>query len=139
MTELQTRFLAALRSGEYKQAEGHLRTENGFCCLGVMCDVFDSTRWLEQEKDNEQIFSYKPLEGTYNTINYLPAHVAREFGLYGDNPDIYIGNEYKQAAIFNDNGKSFAAIADGFEKLFRSMETAEDTSSLEIGSESLDL
>lgn len=37
--EFKPKFLAALRSGEYSQDKGRLRTVNGFCCLGVACDV----------------------------------------------------------------------------------------------------
>jgi hypothetical protein len=37
--ELKQKWLAALRSGEYKQARGYLKTEFGYCCLGVLCDV----------------------------------------------------------------------------------------------------
>ena len=33
-------LVAALRSGEYTQARGRLKTDNGYCCLGVACDVF---------------------------------------------------------------------------------------------------
>jgi hypothetical protein len=33
--------LKALRSGEYKQTKETLQDEVGYCCLGVMCDVFE--------------------------------------------------------------------------------------------------
>jgi hypothetical protein len=34
-------WLAALRSGKYKQADGLLydKSNNGFCCLGVACNI----------------------------------------------------------------------------------------------------
>ena len=35
------RWVKALRSGEYKQGIGTLRTPSGeFCCLGVACDLY---------------------------------------------------------------------------------------------------
>ena len=38
--EIQAEWVAALRSGEYKQGTGVLRSEaNEFCCLGVLCDL----------------------------------------------------------------------------------------------------
>lgn len=43
--ELRDRWVRALRSGDYKQTKGRLRTESGFCCLGVLCDLVDSTAW----------------------------------------------------------------------------------------------
>lgn len=44
--DLARRWVKALRSGEYKQATGGLRSEaGGFCCLGVLCDVVDPSQW----------------------------------------------------------------------------------------------
>lgn len=33
-------WLAALRSGEYKQGKGHLCRDDSYCCLGVLCEVY---------------------------------------------------------------------------------------------------
>lgn len=33
-------WVEALRSGEYPQTSGCLRDGKGFCCLGVLCDLF---------------------------------------------------------------------------------------------------
>lgn len=38
--EIADQWVAALRSGEYKQGVGQLRTATGtFCCLGVLCNL----------------------------------------------------------------------------------------------------
>lgn len=38
--EVKNRWVAALRSGNYNQGSGALRDiNNGFCCLGVLCDL----------------------------------------------------------------------------------------------------
>lgn len=38
--EIQTEWVAALRSGDYVQGKGKLKTsDNQFCCLGVLCDI----------------------------------------------------------------------------------------------------
>ena len=39
MTNLQ-KWIAALRSGEYKQGRSYLRDGAEYCCLGVLCDVY---------------------------------------------------------------------------------------------------
>jgi len=44
--ELRKRWLAALRSGKYKQGHGALHTDTAgkqhrYCCLGVACEVFN--------------------------------------------------------------------------------------------------
>jgi hypothetical protein len=47
--DVKERWIKALRSGKYKQTTGRLRThEGGWCCLGVLCDVFDNTRWTDK-------------------------------------------------------------------------------------------
>lgn len=37
--DLLKKWIAALRSGEYKQTVSSLRDDNGFCCLGVLEDI----------------------------------------------------------------------------------------------------
>jgi hypothetical protein len=41
MTENQLfdAWVSALRSGRYQQDYGFLKTDRGFCCLGVLCEV----------------------------------------------------------------------------------------------------
>ena len=38
--DIKSRWVAALRSGQYEQTEGVLRNSYGFCCLGVLCDLY---------------------------------------------------------------------------------------------------
>jgi hypothetical protein len=38
--EVKAKWLTALRSGEYKQTQYSLKDNQGFCCLGVLCDVY---------------------------------------------------------------------------------------------------
>lgn len=39
-------WVKALRSRKYKQGRGSLRSaDQGYCCLGVLCDVIDPTAW----------------------------------------------------------------------------------------------
>jgi hypothetical protein len=37
--EIKQKWVAALRSGKYSQTRETLQDENGFCCLGVLCEV----------------------------------------------------------------------------------------------------
>lgn len=41
----QTRWVEALESGRYKQVDKRLRVGNSFCCLGVVCDLYDQSLW----------------------------------------------------------------------------------------------
>lgn len=36
---IRDRWVAALRSGQYPQAFNNLRTDDGFCCYGVLCEL----------------------------------------------------------------------------------------------------
>ena len=37
----------ALSSGQYAQGRDHLRTEEGYCCLGVLCDLHAREHGIE--------------------------------------------------------------------------------------------
>lgn len=46
---LLTKWVEALESGKYKQGRGQLNASEGFCCVGVLCDVVDPTKWVDSE------------------------------------------------------------------------------------------
>ena len=48
--EVKEKWLNALRSGEYKQTRGNLKTDCGFCCLGVLCDLYSKEFNVSWEK-----------------------------------------------------------------------------------------
>lgn len=49
--EYKDKWLKALRSGKYTQARDRLKCEQGFCCLGVLMDTYDSNGWDEANGD----------------------------------------------------------------------------------------
>ena len=53
MNDNMKTVLVALRSGEYEQGKNQLQSEYGYCCLGVMCDVFakETGRALQKKGD----------------------------------------------------------------------------------------
>ncbi len=40
MNEPAQRWVSILETGDYSQTKYHLRTDKGYCCLGVACDLF---------------------------------------------------------------------------------------------------
>lgn len=38
--QVKEKWIEALRSGEYIQDVAHLRTNSGYCCLGVLTDLY---------------------------------------------------------------------------------------------------
>ena len=43
--EFKQKWIAALKNGEYEQSVNILRSNIGYCCLGVLCDVIDNKKW----------------------------------------------------------------------------------------------
>ena len=69
--QVKDKWVAALKSGKYKQARGYLKTENGYCCLGVLCELFIA------ESNELNVGGYDHIT-TYNReCAYLPAEVLR--------------------------------------------------------------
>lgn len=49
--ERVTALCVALESGRYPQTTGTLRDHDGYCCLGVACDVMTPDRWWRYPDD----------------------------------------------------------------------------------------
>lgn len=94
-------WLDALRSGEYAQAGGKLRTTEGFCCLGVLCDVHSKVtgkgKWLGE------VYCTSPSQWKLG----LPTDVQRWAGLDDYSP---AANGLELSAL-NDDGVPFEWIA----------------------------
>ena len=100
LTKAQERWLTALESGEYKQTRDLLRDDNGFCCLGVACDLSGLGTWTPVLRRDEHVFATEDRERS--TTGLLPA--VREW--------LSIASDGEGAlADMNDDGKTFAEIA----------------------------
>lgn len=96
-------WVDALRSGKYRQTEGTLRDEKGYCCLGVLCDL--------ARKDG----------GPNWHRNYGEWHCMEESGLLPAQIAAFMGLNKKQQdliALKNDKGESFKQIADYIEETY---------------------
>lgn len=79
--EVKKKWVAALRSGDYEQGTRFLRSHDGFCCLGVLCD-------LHAKETNR---AWRPMDGVaYYFKEYLrlPQEVADWAGLPAANPQL---------------------------------------------------
>jgi hypothetical protein len=99
--DLRKRWIAALRSGQYKQGRERLRrADNTFCCLGVLSDVADSSKWHRPEGCGYYIY------GEFNG-GIPPREILQRAG---------IDPGYGRLIEMNDsNSKTFAEIADYLE------------------------
>lgn len=107
---IQKKWVEALRSGKYKQANGYLRdNEDCFCCLGVACDVLG----LEPVLDGN-LYLYN------NDDQALDEKIFVKLGLFGSTGDPNGKLEWNEEedeffaplSELNDCGSSFNEIAD---------------------------
>jgi len=106
--EIRAQWCAALRSGEYQQGEGQLRSGVGYCCLGVLSELAvkaGATSPAVYDQDHEW--------WTYDGRNdYLPDSVLEWSGLHDTNPEVQFRGERTWLAEINDRPCSFEEIAD---------------------------
>lgn len=111
---LKEKWLKALRSGQYKQTIGALKTQskNGdcrYCCLGVLCDVSGEGKWVEGDWIKSP--PRKHLGYTFGDVTMtgaLSPDFSKRHGITLRTPDLLIE--------MNDlNCMSFKKIADWIE------------------------
>lgn len=106
----KAKWLKALRSGDYQQAQNTLFDGKGYCCLGVLQKACDGK--VEMMADQNEVPAVMPSQEWYDTHNVLDP-----FGEY-ENTYTYEG----WLAMMNDGTstkvprKSFAEIADWIEE-----------------------
>ena len=105
-------WVAALRSGEYEQTQSLLRDENGFCCMGVACDIYDSTKWnkvMAHTVEKGKFYCYNYMDNTTS----LPSELVRYFGI-SDWSANYFEKDGNCSSLIdeNDAGMPFHEIAD---------------------------
>jgi hypothetical protein len=114
--ENMTRMVEALESGEYVQAQMRLRTEDGFCCLGVACDVASKAgvgEWARRESE-EAGWKFDTPGSIYGETAVLPKAVREWLGVRHSQlalSDWEHGERAIAATTLNDDGKDFAEIA----------------------------
>lgn len=105
-----TKWVEALRSGEYKQGRGVLCKDNKYCCLGVLCKI--NNRPSEMVKfDNSGVKLSPAFSSVYSVLSAL--------GKFP--PDVYVraNFNYGNLSSCNDNGLNFLQIADIIEQVWQ--------------------
>lgn len=106
LNENAKKWVAALRSGEYKQTCGALKGADGYCCLGVACAIAIQAgvgSWPQTL-----------------TTGQLPTEIQHYFGLRNSTPGYYDNTGERRTLEGHNDGykekgiapKSFAEIAD---------------------------
>lgn len=110
-TELRRQWIDGLRSGRYAQGTGYLRTNTGYCCLGVLCDV-KGVAWEEGHKRYAVGFmmpmsAWEPEEYMKWETTVLPDPLRKEMNL--------TDSQQVMLTQLNDHGFTFKLIADVLE------------------------
>ena len=107
---IKQRWLDALRSGEYKQTMENLQDNNGFCCLGVLCDLHAKergTNWVRKTDGYE----------LYGEAQTLPLSVQEWAGLDNDIGGM-VDFEYEKDGVMYVKSESLPEINDTWNKNF---------------------
>ncbi len=102
-------WLVALRSDKYKQGKGALKLsfqkEDRFCCMGVLCDVVDTTKWSKSKTYTDTL-----LYGDTKCDIFPPANIRiiPKDQLTQSHRSIM----YALAGFNDDSGYDFKKIAD---------------------------
>lgn len=118
--EIKARWLAALRSGDYKQGtcvlkqrRPHQKTE--FCCLGVLCEIAVQDGVIEPSEKyrDDHVYEYE------GKITLPPQAVADWAGMETGNPTVKgvpgVDDGISLAGLNDSEKFDFAAIADVIE------------------------
>lgn len=128
--EVKSKWVAALRSGEYRQGICFLKRDTPakvpptFCCLGVLCDLAEKEGVIKWE-----MFTWCGADTWYATAvdsvgeiiasdrhsEVLPSCVMRWAGLDSEDPALNVSNFNRntRVSLINDRDRlGFAAIAD---------------------------
>lgn len=110
--EIADKWVAALRSGKYPQAKKALRTANGFCCLGVLCDISGLGKWSDEIASN---FDGPNQHEFLGRSNFLPEEVQKWAGMKTSDGASFVDTQ--GLTVLNDQlNFDFSKIADIIEK-----------------------
>lgn len=112
--EIKSRWVTALRSGQYRQGRLALRnTSDEYCCLGVLCEIAVQENVIPEPVRNMDLYRYGDADDSNSS--YLPLSVQMWAGLT-KNPVVTSGSDDVLLADLNDAWKSFEEIADLIEE-----------------------
>lgn len=106
MNENARKWVEALRSGEFEQAQARLRDDDSYCCLGVACELYrretGKGRWTKAGAFHL---------GSVAETDWLPTAVQRWLGLAHPAGKY----DWNSLVFLNDARDSFKAIANVIE------------------------
>lgn len=130
-TQIKEKWVDALQSGDYEQGNGKLRSHQGFCCLGVLCDIYAQepfTKGWQFKGDCEK--NLLPMDYWYfdGESEFLPKTIMEWAELSDISPKVKVSLEdeddgdeyfhYEDISDLNDSGYTFSQLAEIIENQF---------------------
>ena len=119
--EVKQKWIDALRSGKYEQGSEKLRSVSGYCCLGVLCDLYAQEHNVEWEFRGNEETNLQPQDYWYfeDQSEFTPDSVRDWAGLPHGNPTVrvYCSNSEDEdfytdeIANVNDSGYTFIDLS----------------------------
>ncbi|NBO72453.1 MAG: hypothetical protein EBU66_19235 [Bacteroidetes bacterium] len=121
--QVKEKWIDALRSGKYEQGSEKLRSVDGYCCLGVLCDLYAQEQNKEWDlkgidEENHQVMDYWYFDGE---SEFLPDSVREWAGITFNNPKVRVDvteNDDEddwfyqdEIANLNDTGYTFEELS----------------------------
>ena len=119
---IKRKWLDALRSGDYEQGQNYLRYRDSYCCLGVLCDLYNDEAWGFRTEDghthsDDNVYLHS------GEATVLPKEVQEWAGLKDPNPAVVMEDKatskrayFDSIGQLNDGGVGFDKIADIIEE-----------------------
>ena len=109
--KIKKQWLEALRSGKYRQTKEALKDDDGYCCLGVLCN-------LVKDRVGEDFDGHKDYEGDSEKVGYL--FMGKLF--YPPEKILKLARisikGAKKLANLNDDGNTFEQIANHIDRYY---------------------
>lgn len=112
--EIADKWVEALRSNTYKQTHGYLRAGDGYCCLGVLCELVGvSGVETDNRSPTAKVYVYDFETCVLPPSAMLLSGIRSEVGLYNTEDDVEYIHHTQQLSLaeMNDNGSTFEEIA----------------------------
>lgn len=114
--QVKAKWVAALRSGEFQQGKHALRSNEGYCCLGVLCELHRREfggNWLQRAGGG---WFY------LDRSSFLPAEVLEWAGLEHSWPKVEIDGDTASLDSHNDGSSGYNTRRKSFEEIAKAIE-----------------
>ena len=125
--EVKAEWVRRLRSGDYVQGRGFLRSKgydgipDRYCCLGVLCEIAVEAGVIDSPEATAGSHMYKYGEVGDGEVSGLPRSVREWAGISEDSGRLVEtpgSGIYPDLAAMNDSGLPFEQIAEAIEREF---------------------